>query len=148
MATHVLPPPPRPAPLSAVKSGLATPPDTTNIYQTTNPIIPLEPETILSVAKMERAVVSVKGKNALKGLWRETWETNEVAGSRLWRWGCAGQGSGVLGPLQGAGALKPSNTHDESDGKDNLPKDARNLDMWFIRALWYSALGGMCSEWS
>lgn len=121
MATHVLPPPPRVTPLSAIKSGLATPPDTTNIYQTTNPIIPLQPESVLSVAKMERAVVSVKGKTALKELWRETWETNKETEEQVWRWGCAGQDGGILGPLQGAGALSGTRDKGEMTNTRRMP---------------------------
>lgn len=79
MATHVLP---------------ALP----GVYQTTNPIIPPREDTVLSVAKLERAVVSVRGKAALAGLWRERKECE-------WKWGCAGDDGGVLGPLQGAGRL-------------------------------------------
>jgi hypothetical protein len=67
-----------------------------DIYQTTNPIILPRTECILSVAALERAVVTVKSKEALKGLY---WEDG-----RKW-WQCAGQGSSHLGELQGAGRL-------------------------------------------
>ncbi|GLB36577.1 putative microfibril-associated/Pre-mRNA processing [Lyophyllum shimeji] len=66
------------------------------VYQTTNPIIPPREETVLSVAKLERAVVTVKSKAALKGLYREE--------GRRW-WQCAGQGACRMGELQGAGRL-------------------------------------------
>lgn len=79
MATHVLP-------------------KVSGIYQTTNPIIPPSKDSILSVARLERAIVTPESKVALSGLWRETKETG-------WRWGCAGQDNGLLGPLQGAGVL-------------------------------------------
>ncbi|KAG6918686.1 hypothetical protein DXG01_012504 [Tephrocybe rancida] len=84
MATHVLRPP----------KGYPThlPP----VYQTTNPLIPPEEESILSVAKLERAVLTVQSKQALKGLYREE--------GRKW-WQCASQGSPRLGELQGAGRL-------------------------------------------
>jgi hypothetical protein len=65
------------------------------IYQTTNPIIPPREDKILSVAKLERAVVTPNSKIALSGLCGE---------SRRW-WQCAGYGVTGLGPLQGAGRL-------------------------------------------
>ncbi|KAF5377215.1 hypothetical protein D9615_006398 [Tricholomella constricta] len=84
MATHVLRPPKGyPTHLPAV-------------YQTTNPIIPPKEDTILSIAKLERAVLTVKSKEALKGLYREE-------GRKFWQ--CASQGNCLLGELQGAGRL-------------------------------------------
>ncbi|KAF8060966.1 hypothetical protein FPV67DRAFT_1423103 [Lyophyllum atratum] len=84
MATHVLRPPKGyPSHLPAV-------------YQTTNPIIPPKEDSVLSVAKLERAVLTVKSKEALKGLYREE--------GRRW-WQCAGQGRPRIGELQGAGRL-------------------------------------------
>lgn len=68
--------------------------DRHDIYQTTNPIISPRKECVLSVARLERAVVTAKSKEALKGLYRES--------GRKW-WQCAGQGSAHLGELQGAG---------------------------------------------
>ena len=66
------------------------------IYQTTNPIIPPRTECVLSVATLERAIVTVESKQALKGLY---WEDGRK------RWQCAGQGRSHLGELQGAGRL-------------------------------------------
>ncbi|KAG5651815.1 hypothetical protein H0H81_007287 [Sphagnurus paluster] len=66
------------------------------VYQTTNPIVPPRAETILSVAALERAVLTVDSKEALRGLYREE--------CRRW-WQVAGQGEGRLGELQGAGRL-------------------------------------------
>ncbi|PSS31937.1 hypothetical protein PHLCEN_2v2297 [Hermanssonia centrifuga] len=66
------------------------------VYQTTNPIVPPAATTILSVAHLERAVVTICGKNALAGLWQEREENK-------WKWGCAGSDGGRLGSLQGAG---------------------------------------------
>jgi len=84
MATHVLRPPQGyPTHLPAV-------------YQTTNPIIPPKEESVLSVAKLERAVLTVKSKEALKGLYQEE--------GRKW-WQCASQGASRIGELQGAGRL-------------------------------------------
>jgi hypothetical protein len=80
MATHVLP-----APASYPQ-----------VYQTTNPIIPPCEDSILSVAKLERAVVTLRSKKALSGLYLEE--------SRRW-WQCAGYGVSGLGALQGAGKL-------------------------------------------
>ncbi|KAG6814426.1 hypothetical protein H0H92_007429 [Tricholoma furcatifolium] len=82
MATHVLRPP------TEYSSHLPA------VYQTSNPIIPPDEETVLSVAKLERAVLTVPAKEAMKGLYRER--------GRRW-WQCAGQGSPQLGELQGAG---------------------------------------------
>jgi hypothetical protein len=84
MATHVLPPP------------SAYPPHLPAIYQTTNPILSPCEDSILSVARLERAVLTIEAKNALPGLYREI--------GRKW-WQCAVQGTGGLGPLQGAGKL-------------------------------------------
>jgi microfibrillar-associated protein 1 len=62
------------------------------LYQTTNPIIAPKEETILSVARLERAVLTVEAKEALKGLCRER--------DKRW-WQFAEQAGSVLGPLQG-----------------------------------------------
>ena len=78
MATHVL----------------ALPQGFPRIYQTTNPFVPLEKNQVLSVAKLERAIVTVQSKEALKGLYIED--------RRRW-WQCASQGEYRLGELQGAG---------------------------------------------
>lgn len=85
MATHVLPTPegyPLHSPV---------------IYQTTNPIIPPREECVLSVAKLERAVLTLEAKVALEGLYREE--------ERRW-WQSAGQGRSRLGRLQGAGRME------------------------------------------
>ncbi|KAJ3802562.1 hypothetical protein GGU11DRAFT_549248 [Lentinula aff. detonsa] len=81
MATHVLTPPE------------GYPAHLTTIYQTTNPIIEPRESRILSVATLERAVLTVQSKQALKGL--------NVEYERKW-WQGAGQGKSRLGPLQGA----------------------------------------------
>ncbi|KDQ19910.1 hypothetical protein BOTBODRAFT_101781 [Botryobasidium botryosum FD-172 SS1] len=64
------------------------------IYQTTNPIISPRQESILSVAVMERALLTVEAKQALRGLVtrrRVGWlKPREITG---------------LGPLQGGGSL-------------------------------------------
>ncbi|KAG6902997.1 hypothetical protein C0995_008570 [Termitomyces sp. Mi166 len=83
MATHVLCLPRYPTHLPPV-------------FQTTNPLISPEEGSILSVARLERAVLSMESKEALKGLYREE--------GRKW-WQCASQGSARLGELQGAGRL-------------------------------------------
>lgn len=84
MATHVQYPPPEcPSHFPAV-------------YQTTNPILAPRPDSILSVARLERAVLTQAAKTALPGLCRET--------SRKW-WQCAVQARSGLGPLQGAGKM-------------------------------------------
>jgi len=84
MATHILPAP------------AGYPPHLPTIYQTTNPILGPREDSIVSIARLERAVLTVEAKDALSGLYRET--------CRKW-WQCAMQGTGTLGPLQGAGKL-------------------------------------------
>lgn len=84
MATHVLPRP------------LQYPSSSPTVYQTTNPIISPRKDSILSVARLERAVLTADAKDALSGLHQET--------HRKW-WQCAVQASSGLGPLQGAGKL-------------------------------------------
>ncbi|KAI0344292.1 hypothetical protein BDW22DRAFT_1392747 [Trametopsis cervina] len=73
------------------------------VYQTTNPVVPVAPDAVLSVARLERAVVSVQGKEALRTLWRES-EDDSRQDEGVWglKWGCAVQTKGMLGPLQGA----------------------------------------------
>lgn len=83
MATHVLTPPP------ALKSELAVP-----VFQTTNPFVDVQDDRILSVATLERAVLTMHAKDALRGLYRET--------RRAW-WQCAAEADTALGDLQGAG---------------------------------------------
>lgn len=84
MTTHALTPPSHyPSHLPAV-------------YQTTNPIISPCKESILSIAHLERAVLTQEAKGALSGLYKEK--------DRKW-WQCAAQCRGGLGPLQGAGKL-------------------------------------------
>ncbi|KAF9066568.1 splicing factor, Prp19-binding domain-containing protein [Rhodocollybia butyracea] len=90
MATHVLTPP--------VGSHLPT------VYQTTNPIIEPQESKILSMASLERAVLTVQSKQALEGL--------SVECGRRW-WQSAGQGKNRLGPLQGA---RPRNVNKQTPG--------------------------------
>ncbi|KDQ54926.1 hypothetical protein JAAARDRAFT_209119 [Jaapia argillacea MUCL 33604] len=86
MATHVLPRPP------------SYPHDSPTVYQTTNPIIPPRDGTLLSVARLERAVLTREAKKALQGLCMER--------ERRW-WQCSVQANCQLGWLQGAGRLDP-----------------------------------------
>lgn len=92
MATHILPPSHAPA-----TSRYA-------IYQTTNPTVPPAPASILSVARLQRAVVTCAGKDALGALWRERPSRWAVGGVRV-RFGTVGKDGGVLGDVQGAGRL-------------------------------------------
>lgn len=80
MATHVLSAP------------LGNPEKRRRIFQTTNPIIPPRKEDLLSVATLERAIVTKDSKVALKLLCAE--------GSKRW-WQCSYQGKTRLGELQG-----------------------------------------------
>ncbi|KAK0473547.1 hypothetical protein EDD18DRAFT_1323755 [Armillaria luteobubalina] len=80
MATHVLPRPPGfPAHLPAV-------------FQSTDPIIEPREGRILSVARLERAILTLESKQALKELYHAEWKT-------WWR----GPREEALGRLQGAG---------------------------------------------
>ena len=67
------------------------------VYQTTNPVIPPKKDCLLSYATLERAVLTLKAKEALKGLYQQRakrwWHDKETDGSKL-------------GALQGAGRLE------------------------------------------
>jgi len=63
-----------------------------SFFQTTNPIIPPKKETLLSVASLERAIVTQKSRLALKSLC--------VSGSKQW-WQCPYEATTHLGELQG-----------------------------------------------
>jgi len=82
MATQIQKPPP------------GSPPNVSNVYQTTNPFVPPRKDRIISVSSLERAVLDLDAKAALAGLC-------EVKRSRWGFWrrepDCA------LGSLQGAG---------------------------------------------
>ena len=69
------------------------------IYQTTNPIVPPRADHVLSVSRLERAVVTIESKDAVQGFWKERKQ-------RKWKWGTAGRWGSALGPLQGAGRLQ------------------------------------------
>ncbi|THU87771.1 hypothetical protein K435DRAFT_804053 [Dendrothele bispora CBS 962.96] len=84
MATHVLEPP------KGFPAHLPT------VFQTTNPIVEIRQSRVLSVARLERAVLTLDAKQALKGLQTEV--------RRPWRG--MGQGKSQLGRLQGAGRLE------------------------------------------
>ncbi|KAJ7456438.1 hypothetical protein FB451DRAFT_1407146 [Mycena latifolia] len=64
------------------------------VFQTTNPFVDVQDDRILSVATLERAVLTMHAKDALKGLYRET--------RRAW-WQSAAEAESTLGDLQGAG---------------------------------------------
>lgn len=89
MATHILRPPP----------GDLCRPISSSVYQTTNPIVAPRVESVLSVARLERAVLSVEGKKAVKGLYKES-----QTSTKWWGKTKAEVPSG-LGPLQGGGKL-------------------------------------------
>jgi hypothetical protein len=81
MATHILP----------IPKGY--PLNQPTVYQTTNPIIPPKKDTVLSVATLERAIVTMDSKKALTELC--------VQSSKKW-WQCPYQGETRLGDAQGA----------------------------------------------
>jgi hypothetical protein len=93
------------------------PEDLAQIYQTTNPLISPAKDTILSSSTLERAIVTVKSKEALNGLYEE-----KKSG---WLPRCAGQGTSKLGWLQGAGRL---------DGATESP------GIWFCGAYAYAGI--------
>ena len=104
------------------------------VYQTTNPIVAPRQETIMSVARLERPIIDVKSKRALRGLWKERLQDDSLVtindeGEELdeedktfgWRWGTSGSDGGALGCLQGAGKVLPlppdsEDTEREKDG--------------------------------
>lgn len=82
MATHILPRP------------KGYPSHFPSVYQTTNPIIPPKKESLLSVASLERAVLTLEGKAALARLSKQE--------KRRW-WQCGVEAESQLGELQGGG---------------------------------------------
>lgn len=112
MATHVIPTPPPPnAPAYRKK-----------ILQTTNPIYPPHPLSIISVARIERALLSVESKIAQRGL--------ITAGKGSWRVvrGLKGKGGWRLefvrkrkiGALQGPGRARPEARISYADEATNV----------------------------
>ncbi|KLO20421.1 hypothetical protein SCHPADRAFT_923586 [Schizopora paradoxa] len=81
MATHIVT---RPSPGRSIPAA---------IYQTTNPMFPPRPESVLSVTYLERAVLTVKSKRALQDLSTE---------ERKW-WQSYAERKTHLGRLQGCG---------------------------------------------
>ena len=81
MTTHILPLP------------KGYPKDKPQVYQTTNPIIDLKKDCLLSVVTLERAVVTMESRKALASL--------SVSESRRW-WQCPYQATTRLGVVQGA----------------------------------------------
>ncbi|KAF8912905.1 hypothetical protein CPB84DRAFT_1759840 [Gymnopilus junonius] len=96
MATHILPTP------------KGYPPSQPTVFQTTNPIIPPHKDSLLSVAALERAVVTLQSKSALKFLC--------VEDKKAW-WECPYESQTRLGELAGArnvveqGILKREGVH-------------------------------------
>ncbi|KAJ7071555.1 hypothetical protein C8F01DRAFT_1047603 [Mycena amicta] len=77
-------------------------PTTTPVFQTTNPFVSIPDEHILSVATLERAVLTLPAKTALRGLC-----TTRPSSSATRKWyQCAAETECVLGDLQGAGRLE------------------------------------------
>ncbi|KAF8167858.1 splicing factor, Prp19-binding domain-containing protein [Crassisporium funariophilum] len=72
------------------------PVDQPKVFQTTNPIIPPRKDCLLSVATLERAIVTLDSKRALQALSQER--------TRRW-WQCPYQANTCLGSLQGARSL-------------------------------------------
>lgn len=81
MATHILPTP------------KGYPPSQPRVFQTTNPIIPPHKDSLLSVTALERAIVTLQSKSALKLLC--------VEDRKAW-WQCPYEAKTRLGELQGA----------------------------------------------
>jgi hypothetical protein len=82
MTTHILPLP------------KGYPKDKPQVYQTTNPIIEPKKDCLLSVATLERAIVTMESRKALALL--------SVSETRRW-WQCPYQATTRLGAVQGAG---------------------------------------------
>ena len=81
MATHILPLP------------KGYPKDKPQVYQTTNPIIEPKKDCLLSVATLERAIVTMESRKALASL--------SISETRRW-WQCPYQATTRLGAVQGA----------------------------------------------
>lgn len=81
MTTHILPLP------------KGYPKDKPQVYQTTNPIIEPKKDCLLSVATLERAIVTMESKKALASL--------SVSETQKW-WQCPYQATARLGAVQGA----------------------------------------------
>jgi len=81
MTTHILPLP------------KGYPKNKPQVYQTTNPILDPKKDCLLSVAKLERAIVTMESRKALASL--------TVSETRRW-WQCPYQATTRLGVLQGA----------------------------------------------
>ncbi|KAJ7171803.1 hypothetical protein C8R43DRAFT_1058887 [Mycena crocata] len=90
--------PRRVSPACTMTTQILTPPrafrTAAPVFQTTNPFVDIQAENILSVATLERAVLTMQSKTALRGLYRET--------RRAW-YQCAATAECTLGELQGAG---------------------------------------------
>jgi len=115
MATHIISPEPFDT------SNPSSLPTSRYIYQTTNPIIPPHPNTIISVVRMERAVLTVDSKAAVRLLSAD----GPRLGSRVWWKRLIGKRrkprSKVLGPLQGAGKRAASTSDDEGEWSSSRP---------------------------
>ena len=86
MATHMLPHP------------AGYPAHLPQMYQTTNPIVAPCEDSIVSVAELERAVLTPEAKECLEGLYEEK--------ERRW-WQCRVESEAKLGRLQGGGREGP-----------------------------------------
>lgn len=81
MATHKLP---KPSWISSQET----------YYQTTNPIVEIDPQSVVSIARLERAIVTLESKKALQQLMSE---------EKKWWWP-RGKSNIQLGRLQGLGS--------------------------------------------
>ncbi|KAF7297846.1 F-box domain-containing protein [Mycena kentingensis (nom. inval.)] len=88
MTTHVLTPPPSGRMRRRVP-----------VYQTTNPFVPIAEEHVLSAATLERAVLTMPAKAALRRL------CVPIPRSRWMDFDCPATAPSALGDLQGAGRL-------------------------------------------
>ncbi|KAG9016616.1 hypothetical protein FRB90_002777 [Tulasnella sp. 427] len=109
MATHIVYPSPSTSPNS---------PSSQTIYQTTNPIYPPSPSSIISVSRMERAIVTTSSKFALQDLFRDA---EDAGKSSQWNWlGLKKRKRKTLGPLQGVSTN--SSSIGQTDGNDRGPR--------------------------
>lgn len=113
MATHVIPQ----KTMAAAKKPIK------RILQTTNPIYPPHPDSIISIAKIERALVSIDSKEAQKdlidvgiGRWKVIWNGARSASSLPFRLEFARPRK--LGRLQAPGRLTPLIAN---DGDEIMP---------------------------
>lgn len=113
--THMLPRPPH------------IPPGPLSIYQTTNPIYPPEPGSVLSVARLERALLTRQSKEAVRMLSVPPPPLSVVQSARQWVFGETKR-TARLGSLQGAAR------------RDTVEEGRTAVGIWVVGAYAYQGI--------